>query len=50
VVEDEDAVRAQRRPDESFRRRIVDLADFPIVVEVPHGRGVANQRKAFAIE
>src|SRR6201999_4599975 len=50
VIENENPVRTQGGPEEGFGGRIVDVAHFLVVVEIPHGRGMADQSKALAIE
>src|ERR1700722_11269129 len=50
VIEDYDAVGAQRRLDEGFGRGIVDLPYLFVVVEVPNRRRMPDKRKTFAVE
>ena len=50
VVEDEDAVGLQRRLQEGFHGGIIDAPHFLIVVEILDDGGMADQRKAFAIQ
>jgi hypothetical protein len=50
MIEDEDAIRLQCRPDERFRRRVVDAPHLFIVIEILDRGRVTNQRKAFAVQ
>ena len=50
MVEDDDAVGLQRRLQEGFHGGVVDAPHFLIVVEIPDDGGVADQRKAFAVQ
>src|ERR1700688_801542 len=50
MVEDEDAIRLQCRPDEGLRCWIVDGPHFPIVMEVLNRGRVPNQGKPLAIQ
>ncbi|MGY2804477.1 hypothetical protein ACVIHF_001207 [Bradyrhizobium sp. USDA 4506] len=50
VIEDEDTIRLQRRLQEGFHGRVVDVADFVLVVIVPHTGRMLDQRKALAVE
>ena len=50
VVEDEDAVRLQRRLQEGFHGGIIDASHFLIVVEILDDGGMADQRKTFAVQ
>ena len=50
MVEDDDAVRLQGRPQEGFGGGIVDAPHFLIVVEIPDDGRVPDQGKALAVE
>ena len=50
VVEDDDAVRLQRRPDEGFHRGIVGPLDLGLVMEVSDRGRMPDQGKALAIQ
>ena len=50
MVEDEDAVRLQRRLQEGFHGGVVDASHFLVVVEILDDGGMADQRKAFAVQ
>jgi hypothetical protein len=50
MVEDENAIGFQRRLEEGFHGGIVDVAHFLLVVEILDDGGMADQRKAFAVQ
>ena len=50
MVENEDAVRLQRRLQESFHSGIVTPLHLLVVVEILDDGGVPGQRKTFAVE
>ena len=50
MVEDDDTIRLQRRPDEGFRCGVVDAPHFLIVIEVLDRGRVPKQRKPLTIQ
>src|SRR4051812_3538008 len=50
MVEYNDAIRLQRRPEEGLSGGIVDVANLLIVVEIAHDSRMADQGKTLAIK
>src|SRR3981189_2275822 len=50
MIEYNDAIRFQRRPEEGLGGGVIDAPHFLVVVEIPNARRVADQGKTLAVE